>query len=209
VRRSGYDRLPVPASVPPETKFITVGERLEGQPLPTLRQFDLRLVPPAIGALGQQVEKVIDDIRQHRSRVIQAGAAWLRSPIDASEPLGLRITLHNAGALPLALGNPLGAARGSWCGLRLFLYDVAAATESSVDLELVHLRSAPGTPVDPIVTLAPRGTLTVDVKKRVYLVPGHYTARISYQNVADDPDDPQLVRGELMLDLGALQVARP
>jgi hypothetical protein len=212
VRRSGYDRLPPPPDVPPETKFVTVGERRDGEALPLLRQFDLRAVPAPVSALGLEVEKVVEEIRKHRQRVIQADATWTRKAFDPGEPLALRLALRNAGVLPAALGNPLGAPRGTWCGLRLFLRAVAGGPESCVDLEPAHLRPAPGSPGDPIATLAPQGTLTFELKKKVYLVPGDYLARLSYQNVVENlagaPQNPQLVRGELVLDLGSVRVAR-
>ncbi len=209
LQRSGYQRLPAAADVPPETKFVTVGERLDGQPLPTVRQFDLLLVPPAVTAFGQQVEPIIDEIRNHRLRVIHGQAAWSGNPLPVGAPLGVRVELRNTGTLPAALGNPLGAPTGSWCGLRLYVYDVAERRESSVDLQPQHLRAAPGAPTDPTATLLPGGVLAFEVKKKVYLLPGDYQGRISYQNITDDPEDPQLVRGELALDLGPLRVAPP
>ena len=207
LQHSGYDRLPIPTEVPPEAKFVVVGERRQDEALPILRPFDIRTVPPAVVALGQEIEKVAEEIRRHPSRVIQGSASWTQPVFDPRQPLGVRLSLRNAGVLPLTLGNPIGAPMASWSGLRLLLRD-AVGKEQSVDLDPGHLQAPPETPRDPAPIVAPGAVMTMTVKKKVYLVPGRYLGRLSYYNVIDRPDDPQFVRGELCLDLGGV-IVRP
>jgi hypothetical protein len=205
LRRSGYEQLPSPTEAPPEAKFVIVGVRRQDEALPVLRPFELRMLPPAVKLLGQEIEKVVDEIRRQPSRVIEASASWTKPSFDPGEPLSVRLTLRNAGILPLALGNPLGPPATSWSGLRLFLRD-ASGKEQSVDLDSSHLRPPPGAPSDPAPILAPAAGATLELKKKVYLTPGSYAGRLSYQNVIDQPDDPQFVRGEIWLELGMVSV---
>jgi hypothetical protein len=210
VTRSGYAQLPIAVETGPEAKFLVIGERRQGEALPVLRPFELIAIPPAVAALGRDLEAtVVAQIRKHPSRVVEVNASWAKPAFDPGEPLGVRVALRGAGALPVACGNPLGAPPGGWCGLRLFLRDVAGkGREESVDLEAGHLRPPPEGRGGGKALLAPGATLAFEIRKKVYLTPGAYSARLSYQNVADDPDDPQFVRGEVVLDLGPVVVER-
>jgi hypothetical protein len=160
-----------------------------------------------VAALGQEIEKVVGEIRQHPDRVVKASAAWMQASFVPDAPLAVQVNLQCAGALPLMLWNPLGAAPGTWCGLRLWVSD-ASGKEQSVDLESVHLRPLPGMPTDPTPLLVPGDTVSLQLKKKVYLAPGRYVGRLSYQNVLDRVDNSQFVRGEIWFDLGAIVVGQ-
>src|SRR5690348_4716891 len=70
VARSGYAQLPIATETGPEAKFVIVGERREGETLPLLRPFELIGLPPAVAALGRDLEAmVVAQIRKHPSRV--------------------------------------------------------------------------------------------------------------------------------------------
>ncbi len=205
LRRSGYQQLSMPTAIAPDSKAIVLGERRDGEPLPTLRTFELRGLPPAIGALAQEIEGIIAKLRATRTRVIEASAAWTKPSFDPNEPLTIRVTLRNTGTVPLTLGSPLGAPPDEWCGLRLFLRD-SQGEEQSVELRPAHLRPLAGAPTEPSVVLPPAAPLSFLVKKRVYLSPGHYAAAFSYRNMIAPPDDPQFVGGEISMALAPLPI---
>jgi hypothetical protein len=207
LRRSGYDQLPSPATVTPEAKFLTLGERHEGETVPALKPFDLRSVPPALDVVRQELEKIIALVRQHPMRVLKATASWGKPAFRADEPLVVQVALQNASALPITIGNPL-APEAPWNGLRLVVWQ-PDGEESTADLHASHLRAPPDAPQDGEATLGPGETLAFEIKKKVYLPPGAYEGRLAYQNVIERDSDVQFVRGELWLDLGALAVERP
>jgi hypothetical protein len=202
VQRSGYPSLAPPGPFPPESKFVVVGERLEGAESPAIHAFDVRALPPGIASIQAHVERVVDGIRRHRSRVVEGKAAWTKPAFDTVEPIAARVTLKNTGALPMTLANPLSAGREA--GLMLVLADAAGATES-VELDVAQLRGSPGLQ-DGLVTLAPGDALAFALTKKVYLRPGDYMARLSYRSLVDVQGDPQFVGGELWLEVGRFRV---
>jgi hypothetical protein len=205
LQQSGYQQLPQPPSIPPESKSLVVGERREGEAMPALRVFELHDLPAAVATLSVEIEKVIAEIRQKRTRVIEAAVAWTKRAFGANEPLALKVTLRNAGTSPLSLGNPVGAPKDQWSGLRLFVRD-EAGTEQCVDLQANHLRPSQDTPTEATAILAPAGNLSFLARKKVYLAPGQYTCAFSYRNVLAEPDDPQFVEGEIAIALDSVVV---
>jgi len=208
VQRSGYRGLPSPDESPPEAKFIAVGEREQGQPLPFLRAFELMMVPPPVSALGVELEKlVVGPIRRHPLRVIHGAAAWARPAFAAGELLEIEVVLGNSGTLPLEMGNPLDAAADGWNGMRLVMVD-AGGHELAVDLTLANLRPPAGAPTDATVTLDPGKALPFQVHKKVYLTPGRYSGRLEYHGLMSNPGNRQLITGALWLDLGTVEIRR-
>jgi hypothetical protein len=206
LRRSGYERFPPPGEVPPESKFITVGERRQGEATPTLKPFDVRAVPPEVAAVGQELERVVEEVRRHPLRVLRASATWAKPSFAPDEPLAVTVTLENAGPLPIGIGNPLDP-EPPWSGLRLVVWQ-PGGDEDAVDIHASHLRAPAGVSRDADALLAPGEKLAFELRKKVYLAPGAYEGRLAYQNVIDREGDPQFVRGELWLDLGRVAVER-
>lgn len=210
MRRTRYARRATGNDFPPDTKFITFGVRAAGDSLPTLSVFDVNALPVAIDHLAREFEQAIDEIRREPMRVLAGKACFTSTTIDAWTPLSVTLTLENVGPLPAALGNPLAVAASESTGIQLYLRTTASPQdEHSVEIERLQLRAAPGTSTAPLVTLDPTEQLTIEVHKRVYLAPGTYTGALSFQNLADDAADPQVVEGALWIELGKLTVTRP
>jgi hypothetical protein len=208
VQRSGYRGLASPDESPPEAKFIAIGERQRGQPLPFLRAFELVMVPPPVSALGAELEKLaVEPIRRHPLRVIHGGAGWARPVFAAGELLEIEVVLGNSGTLPLDMGNPLDAAAQGWSGMRLVMID-AVGHEQASDLTLANLRPPVGASTDATMTLDPGKALPFQVHKKVYLTPGRYSGRLEYHGLISNPGNRQLVTGVLWLELGTLEIRR-
>lgn len=210
VRRSGYDRLPPPEPVAPETSFTDIGVRRAGEELPTMRGFVSSRLPPEVAALRDDLEAgVIAKIRQHRSNVVSAKAAWRKPTFSPSEPLGIAVEFECTGPLPVTVSNPLAQApQGS--GLRLSIRS-GDGSVSTVDPNELTLHAPAASPIGPVVTLAPGQILSFSIEKRVYLPPGTYEGHLMYTSSVDDTGSSQFVRGTLSLPLGpvAIEVERP
>jgi hypothetical protein len=203
VHRSGYASLAPPGPFEPEAKFIVIGERLQGDAVPKICAFDLRALPPALAALGTSVEQVATEVRRHPSRVVWGTAEWSKPVFDTVEPLSVRVTLTNAGVLPLTLANPLSPTREG--GLQLVVRDAVGSTRT-VEIDAAQLRPRPYADQGDLITLSPGDKLAFSLKKKVYLPPGDYAGRLAYRNLVDVVDNPQFVDGELWLELGAVSV---
>ena len=209
LRRSGYDRLPGPSKpVPPETCFLNVGERREGEPVPTMRGFVLPHLPDPVAVLRDELEAgPIAEIRKHRARVVSGRAAWLKQVFDPREPLAGRVKLVSTGTLPVVIGNPLDP-NLAWTGLGLALRNTSGE-EDGVRLTPVHLRPPPGAPQSGEATLAPGGILEFTFEKKVYLPAGTYEGHLLYRNMILRDGDPQFVEGELSMPLGPVTIESP
>jgi hypothetical protein len=203
VRRSNYASLAPAGPLQPETKCVVIGERLDGDDAPGIHAFDESSFPPGLGPLQAHLESVAADIRRHASRTVEGSAAWTKPAFFTDEPIAARISLKNAGVLPVTLANPLSSGREA--GVQLLLKNAAGATES-VDLAPAQLRAPAGHATDGMVTLAPGGALAFELRKVVYLEPGDYLGRVAYRSLVDVQGDPQFVEGELWLELGAIGV---
>ncbi len=205
VRRSGYAALPGPTEVSPEAKFLSVGERQQGEAAPTLRAFELTALEPALSALSVELERLLAPIRLHPLRVIHAAAGWAKPVFAPSELLEIEMVLGNSGRLPLEMGNPLDAAASAWNGLRLVMVDTAGRGQA-VDLSVSQMRAPTGSPTDATVTLDPGKALPFRIRKKAYLAPGRYTGRLEYHGLVENPKNPQLVTGSLWLELGPVDI---
>lgn len=211
LRISRYREIDPGDNFPPESKFVTVGERAAGERLPQIRSYEIRTLPPAIGKLATAIEGgVVNEIRTHPLRVVEGQAAWQKPSFSPAEPLTTTVTLKSVGALPLTLGTPLGHPPADWSGVRLWIdREDGAGKQQVVDLTATHLRPAPDGPASPLVSLDPGGIFRFTVKKRVFLSPGRYKAQLSYTILSEAPDDAQFISGELWLPLGPLEITPP
>jgi hypothetical protein len=203
LRESGYALLAPPGPFQPESKFVVIGERVGVDVAPKLHAFDLRTFPAALDPVRARLERVAEEIRQHRSRVLQGTAAWSKATFDTDEPLAARVSLKNAGVLPLTVANPASAGREG--GFRLVLRS-AGGLAASVDIDGMHLRPSSAGAQGGLGTLAPGDALAFDLRKTVYLPPGSYMGWLAYRSLVDVPGDPQFIEGELWLELGAMRV---
>jgi hypothetical protein len=205
VQRSGYDQLPFPDPVEPETSFVDIGVRRASEALPTLRGFPSSQLPPAVAALRDDLEAgVIAKIRQHRSNVVSAVAAWQKPSFSPSEALGIAVQLECTGPLPVTVSNPLARApQGSDLMLSIRTGDGSVSTVDTNELTLRLLATAPR---GPELTLTPGKKLSFSIEKRVYLPPGTYEGHLMYRSSVDHKKSPQLVSGTLSMPLGPLTI---
>jgi hypothetical protein len=205
VQRSGYATIAGPAEVSPEARFVSIGERTAGAKLPSLRAFELAALPPVVGALGAEIERLAAPLRAHPLRVIHAAAAWAKPAFEAGEPLAIEMVMGNSGRAPLEMGNPLDAMAEGWNGLRLVIRD-AGGTEQIADLTAANVRARPAASTGGTATLDPGMGLPFRIRKKVYLTPGRYAGRVEYHGLVDNPQNRQRVTGALWLDLGPFEI---
>lgn len=206
LRRSRYDQHPK-ASKPfhPETCFVFAGERRSAESLPTTRAFAVADLPAEIARLQEDFrDHIIPRVRIGPIRVLSAIARWQKPIFDPREALAANVTLSCKGVLPIAIGNPVGAAR-RWSGLSLSLRN-KAGWQASVSIDATHLRAPAGVPESDGATLGVGQRLEFSIHKRSYLAPGDYDGMLVYRSAADD-GDPQVVNGELWVPLGPVVIA--
>jgi hypothetical protein len=203
--RSGYTDLQV-RPVPPETAFLSVGERRSGEERSRQRHFPIPYLPAAVLEVAGEFQGIVNDIRLHRSRVVGGRAAWQKATFDTREPLAVQVDLESKGPLPVVIGNPLEPTQ-SWSGLNLIIAKGKdRGMQDAARLAPTHLRPKPGAPESGEATLGPGGSLAFLAEKKVYLPPGDYDGLLVYMNTITRPGDPQFVDGQLFMNLGPMKI---
>jgi hypothetical protein len=205
---SGYDHLPTDAAdVPPGTKILTVGERLEGEPSPVVYPFVA--VPPALVPVLAVLDDIKKQVRAHPVRVLRGSAAWSNGDVSHGAEAVVDVTLSNVGDEPLAMSNPLHdfatprSDRGGWSGLRL-VFQAKGEGEKQYDLVAADIHPSPDAVRGETCTLKPGESLRFEVRKKLDLRRGQYESRLEYTNMITLDDDPTFVGGTLWLEPGPL-----
>lgn len=206
LRQSAYQQIPISSEpVPPETCFVSVGECLAGQRVPTIRAFEANRLPPEIATLRDELEQgVIVEVRRHPRRVVSGQAEWQTAAFEAGAPIAVRVRFENTGPLPVVIGSPLDPSL-RWSGLRLGIRNAAGAS-TFVALDRRHLRLSLGTSEGRTLTLACGEMISFCIAKDMYLAPGEYEGHLMYGNVSLSDDDPQFMSGEISMPLGRMLV---
>jgi len=208
LRRSRYDQLAESSeAVPPETCFLSAGERRHGERLPTTRIYPVDALPAELAELRADFEtSVIPRVRSTPVRVLSATATWQKPVFDPREALAIDVSLLCQGPLPIVIDNPLAPERRS-SGLSLAIRN-AAGRQTSVSLSATHLRAPPGSPGGDAATLVASHSLAFSIRKAAYLIPGVYDGMLAYRSDAND-SDPQAIQGELWLPLKLVTISSP
>jgi len=206
LRASGYERLPGPSTIAPETKQLYLGVRGPQEAVPQMHGFPMKPPPPQLVETLQAVEAVTSELRKHPLRVLRGQMTLSASHVKRGEELAFRLKLTNAGTHPLTTANPLATEPGTWSGVRLVLKD-ARGNERQIDVTPADLRSAAAAR-DALVLLAPGASLDVDVKTKVDVPTGVHSLRVEVHSLIGSAPDPSFVGGTLWLEAGNVTIKR-
>jgi hypothetical protein len=204
LNRSGYEQLRAPAAVPPGTKLVSIGVRLPGQDLPTIRAFPS--LPEPLTPVVIFLERLRSEIRAHPIRVLRGSASWKSRSVARSQDAGLGVTLTNVGTSAFNLANPLASTGSAWNGLRLVFTKKQGGGEQQQNLTTADLRFPPDADRAPMVSLAPGQSLRFEVCKKVEIPAGQHAVRFEYHSMSNRDDDAQFVGGVLWIDPGEITV---
>jgi hypothetical protein len=208
---SGYEGLATDATLDPETKVVTVGERLEGEKLPIIYAFEA--VPPALAPAIALLEELDAQVRAHPIRVLRGSAAWANAEVSSGDEAIVEVTLANIGAQPFEMSNPLhdfGDPRhdtGGWNGLRLaFSKESGGGGEKQYDLTAADVRAPPNAVRSETCLMQPGQSLRFEARKKTDLGAGKYRVRVEYSSMVNRDTDPNFVDGVLWLEPGPLSI---
>ena len=211
LRASGYERLAFEGTLDPETKVVTVGERLEGETLPILYAFVT--VPPELAPVIALLDAIETQVRANPVRVLRGSAAWAKADVQRGDPAVVEMTMTNVGAEALEMSNPLhdfaepGHAGGGWNGLRLaFNKEGAHGGDEQYDIAAADVRAPPDAARSETCLLQPGQGLRFEIRKDIHLGAGKYRSRVEYNSMVNRDTDPSFVGGVLSLDPGPLAV---
>lgn len=208
---SGYERLATEGTFDPETKVVTVGERLDGEKVPIL--FTFATVPPELAPVIALLDELETQVRATPVRVLRGTAAWANAELQWGAPAVVEVTMTNSGVQALEMSNPLhdfadsGHDGGGWNGLRLaFNKEGARDGDEQYDIAAADVHVPPNAARSETCLLQPGQSLRFEVRKKTGLDAGKYRSRVEYHSMVDRDTEANFIGGVLWLDPGPLAV---
>lgn len=203
-RASGFQALPDPGPVQPETAGVAIGESSDGESRDT-RSFPLGAIPAQLQPLVEALRAEAKEVLKHPVRALQVTGRPVSPTFETGAAVAFELTLKARGTEPLRASDPRAARGGEATGLQLELTSAIGEREV-VELLGQHLDAGPGTRSrNGQLSLAPGGEVRFKVAVRLRAAPGRYTARLSYTATVP-PEDYTSIEGVLRVDLGPFEL---
>ncbi|MCC6507555.1 MAG: hypothetical protein IT423_00500 [Pirellulaceae bacterium] len=208
LQSSDFANLKSPDTFEPTMPTITFGRGI-GNDVSTIqmRTFGLRDVPEKARPFLESSKKAIDYVRQSKLRVIQGTVQSTQAKFSTQDAIGFEITLTNVGSEAVSISNPLNG-ESPVTAVVVALSKLAgneASPPEVIEVRKNELRFIQrDTPDQPQVAgakirLLAEASLSMLVKKPLYLKPGQYRATVVLHFVNMDSKDGSEISGKLSL----------